>query len=474
MFISFVLFGNLSKEELHITPLYSAPTNPVKAEGGNKIQGGGGIFQMRPDLSHMNPQEMDTVEISAEPEFQKLEVTLQSTKQQRIKSNYQKSYSYKMEQEQKESWDRFQYFHPDTSFETSDEIQKLLYEADEGGLEPSTISKKQYLAKIVERAAEKTNIAESYGVCSQALRETLPLDKQVEALMKSVRLMRFSRIKELISISTSDDNLVNILRKFSVLVQGVWIVRSEYCTELRGARYKSNVRDFLLLQLHLNGIVNKKELAMTTNFTNPGELLEIFSSICDKKVVGDRKYWNLKVEEDFSFITSFPVVVDQFKEYWTAEERRLNNFFKISLQSPMKTFLLNAFSTFGVCSEMFLKQSLDKKIKEGEFASLRGYTPAMFAEELGSVGRMIAGNYCLKNHPDEAYDKQRNVVLACFEENFLNSETLTVKKSEIIQKSKEYGVVVPDIQRRKIMEELAYLHNGRWILKSGNGKDGTQ
>merc|ERR1711907_454247 len=123
---------------------------------------------------------------------------------------------------------------------------------------------------------------------------------------------------------------------------------------------------------------------MTTNFSNPGELLEIFSSICDKKASGNRKYWSFKVEEDISFITCFPVVVQQFQEYWTAEERRLNNFFKISLQSPMKTFLLNAFSTFGVCSEMFLKQLLDQKIKAGEYLSLRGYTQPMFQEELAS------------------------------------------------------------------------------------------
>ena len=201
------------------------PTNENEPEEDYR---GGGILQLRPSFSHLNPvsaEDTTNGKDKTDKELKKVQVSYQSRKQERIKNWEKNSYSYKQREFDEEPFVNLRFHHPDRSFEPYDKIQQLCFTEDEDLETPYTLTRSEYLNKIVGEASQPIPVSIPYGVCSQSKRETLPLLPQLVQLMRSVVLMRFHDIRKLISVPCEDFELIEALEKVAHVIDGVWIVK---------------------------------------------------------------------------------------------------------------------------------------------------------------------------------------------------------------------------------------------------------
>jgi len=245
--------GILNEGQLHLNPLRprfdrSAKTEKIeKSEASIEVESveteepetvsdqpedfaGGGILQMRPSFTHLIPTLVgeeaksngSAGNDSEEP--QKVKVRYQSKKQQKLKEWQKSTYSYKMKEFEEEPFVRLNYYHPDSSFKPLEKLSDLFYDGEDSEV-PNTVTRREYLDTIVGEAAQPIPKTIPYGVCSRSKRETLPLLPQLVQLMKSVVLMQFGRIRQLISINCEDIELIAALETVAVVINGIWIVK---------------------------------------------------------------------------------------------------------------------------------------------------------------------------------------------------------------------------------------------------------
>lgn len=161
--------------------------------------------------------------------------------------------------------------------------------------------------------------------------------------------------QHLLSLLTENDtvtaqNLLKVLPQIATLVQGNWIIKSEFLfledtfSQVNGvpANYMCQARDYvvstyLLPQFLLNCTKNFFQLSLFTknkhlesskascviNLPNE-ELREIFSGI-GKLCYG--KGWELRLSLDSKFIEKYPNIVEQQNSMWAQREIQLKKFF---------------------------------------------------------------------------------------------------------------------------------------------------
>lgn len=230
----------LNQGQLHLNPLVSREIPKTDSESVDLIEDesnlvqprGGGILQMRPSFSHLNPiVPADDVPAPSKEsnEIKKVTVKYQSKKQEKLKNWQKNTYAYKMKELEEEPFMHLKFYHPDKSFLPSDKVDQLFFDSKEEELEtPITLSPEEYLDYIVGGAAQPISRTIPYGVCSRSKRESLSLVPQLVQLMKSVTLMQFSRIRQLVSVVCEDTDLIKALEEVAVLIDGIWIVKRYY------------------------------------------------------------------------------------------------------------------------------------------------------------------------------------------------------------------------------------------------------
>jgi len=187
---------------------------------------------------------------------------------------------------------------------------------------------------------------------------------------------------------------------------------------------------------------------------------------------GRRKVWKLKIPPDPSFNAIYPTIAEKAKQSWGELERKLIKIFKKSDMPILDQFFAKVFAEYGVCTLAFLRTQMEACItNDPHFSGLQQIKDEQFKKKLRSMADQLHSAYYLRMHPNESWNKYRNVILDVFKSKKTNP---SVTKREILLASKKHlDSPIPEAIYNSIMKELAYpSKGGKWIFKTGNGKDG--
>merc|ERR1712137_1214786 len=484
----------LNQGQLHLNPLRerTKPATAVKNEEGAEEEWsgplppecqGGGILQMRPSFKHMNPVaagEEAPPEGEPEAEMKKVKVQFQSRKQERIKAWQKNLYANRMKEFEEEPYTPLTYGHPDRSFEPFDKIQHLFFtsENDEGLDAPYTMTRSQYLECLVGDAAQTATRKIPYGVCSRTVRDTLPLVPQVIQLMRSVVIMSYRRIRELISVKCDDAELIAALEKAAVVQDGVWIVRSDYYGEIRENQRLIDTRDLVLSELykHPAGIFHSDITRVSP--VPHADMKALLESFCESEDlpapagpvdplnIPKTRRWTLRVPPDPTFRLEFPEVMERAKAFWEEKDRQLTRLFQKSKTPVLDRFFAEVFAAYGVCNLAFLRKQKKQYAQMGGYENLEQVSDQDFSAKLKKIADELHSAYYLRLHPNEEWNKYRDVIIKVFKEK--KGPALT--KREITVAAKKYlDAPIPEATYKAIISELAYPSKGTWIFRTGHG-----
>lgn len=132
------------------------------------------------------------------------------------------------------------------------------------------------------------------------------LEDKVKAILATAQVSSFSRIYEFLKDdgNVSEVDIVLELEKCAVLVNGVWVLKSEYLYIDRPA----HARQYLLGMFLLNGTVNRLEFSKSVLLP----VSMIGNMMLEVAVLNyETKKWKLKIEKEDYFVNKYPAVVSR-------------------------------------------------------------------------------------------------------------------------------------------------------------------
>uniref|UniRef100_A0A7I4FJY4 DNA-directed RNA polymerase III subunit RPC5 n=1 Tax=Physcomitrium patens TaxID=3218 RepID=A0A7I4FJY4_PHYPA len=146
--------------------------------------------------------------------------------------------------------------------------------------------------------------------------ETLVLPEvRFEYLLRvsRVQVLQFERLMKMAPAGCSDEELLNVLSNFAVLVQGCWVAASHIRPEYRGGLRA--MRDYILFLFSKNRVVKHEQLRGLP--LTKGALREIMVPIAVQRAgVG----WEFQEDTDKSFIKKHQSVVKEQTAQWVNSE----------------------------------------------------------------------------------------------------------------------------------------------------------
>ncbi|GJW47049.1 DNA-directed RNA polymerase III subunit RPC5 [Tanacetum coccineum] len=335
----------------------------------------------------------------------------------------------------------------------------------------------------------------------------LPLEERLKIqLLEGPPVQRFKALKH-IAQDDSDSDIFKVLQTHGVLVQGLWVAKTNLkyagITDIK----KPIARDYVLLQFSKNPIFHESQLpkSLAISETMKGILGE-FARRRDSC-----RDWKFKEHPDNLFIKEHPEVVAEQKNSWDAAEPQLmkmlfsktskvgtsdkppvsasNTAPKITKVTPSRTVVLDEnreallkvalqklLQTYKVLSWQQIRQKLrDMAVSENTHPKgsrdARAATAAAEAKDddlkkiLTEVAVEIHGAYVLRPPPDPSeYDRIRHVVINLF---IAEGSGGKLKKASIFEAAK--SVLKREIttaEYQKIMNEMCISKNSAWVLKS--------
>jgi hypothetical protein len=301
------------------------------------------VYQMRPSFRHLDEKderkklneeetqkaetEKDEEEDNEEAELRPIKMRVKRQESEKIIAMRQQSYQYLKKLEEDEPWIKLHFVNKD-KLEAMEMWERLT--SNFRSPIPFDIKRHEFLSVINPIPAplpppDKTHpkgrkVQE--GLSMDTIRK-LPLDKQIPAILANVQIIKF---EQLFRVSTAEtrEQLLTEVQKCAVLVQGLWILRSEYCVTGRMIA----VRNFILHQYALGepGLCLERKFLIEKTKASSEALKEILSRIC---VLKPGYGWCLKREPDREFLDNYVLIAKKFHEFWINNtmniERALND-----------------------------------------------------------------------------------------------------------------------------------------------------
>ncbi|XP_059475232.1 DNA-directed RNA polymerase III subunit RPC5 [Neocloeon triangulifer] len=279
-----------------------------------------GMVFLKPSYEYLDapPKRKEQTNKEGEPSASQAKpvgVRFASQSAKRMKLAQSKSMSVHQKLRDEEPWCETE-FYISNHFKSITEREKLNCEQTDQDL--SSIfcdSADTYLPNLCPPEADdgaNKDVAE--GVLSAKELCKLPLAEQIKERMKQVHVIKFSRLKYLLSSSASEKEVISGLIRVADLVKGNWVLKSSllYDKEFASSRGVTadrlvTARDKILLTFTTQETVACKKLTKLTKI--PAEdIIEILAKIAFKvSKVG----WKFKLDEDKQFIKKHPEVVEQ-------------------------------------------------------------------------------------------------------------------------------------------------------------------
>eukprot|EP01112_Ceratiomyxa_fruticulosa_P005865 TRINITY_DN1669_c0_g1_i3.p1 TRINITY_DN1669_c0_g1~~TRINITY_DN1669_c0_g1_i3.p1 ORF type:complete len:653 (-),score=123.96 TRINITY_DN1669_c0_g1_i3:176-2134(-) len=316
----------------------------------------------------------------------------------------------------------------------------------------------------------------------------LALDKQIETIMVTGHVVSFSRICELATRTTDQEEILKHLEKIAYFMDNRWVIKSERVCKEPASIY----RDYILFSICNNKYIKKHKVAEDLRILTEDvkELLSYFAKFVPTEG------WTWKIDEDIGFLTSYPKHAESLKNQWEAKKKTipqsLQKHLKDSKQirefvetkaaqvksintnsnnnnnnapvlasndtisaQQIKEILVNVFAKEGVCSREHLLKEL---VKAAPKLSPEGKRAAesTFNQVLKEIAGDLHHTHYLKTLGNEPLDKIRDVVIGKF-----STKGVAVKRSEIIETiNAQLRTTVPQDVLSTILGELTTLVKG--------------
>uniref|UniRef100_A0A914WZC4 DNA-directed RNA polymerase III subunit RPC5 C-terminal domain-containing protein n=1 Tax=Plectus sambesii TaxID=2011161 RepID=A0A914WZC4_9BILA len=148
----------------------------------------------------------------------------------------------------------------------------------------------------------------------------LTIDNQVAALLAKAYVLNWSKLMSLLPEDANPATVVSVLPKYASLVQGCWVLRSEFVhpkgtvSGNSGAPSESlcRARDFVLYRMHKSQSVTRKEVCDALKMSED-DVMDVMNNIGRP---GGRRTWLFRLDHDPEFIQKFPEVAKQQEHMW--------------------------------------------------------------------------------------------------------------------------------------------------------------
>jgi DNA-directed RNA polymerase-3 subunit RPC5 len=489
-----------------------------------------GVLQMKPSFKRIDEafekkkkkeeeaQPAAVEENDLEDEVKPLQFRIKKRETERQVAMRQQQFQHLKKLEDDENWVKLEYVHKDSA-DALEQMEKMT--SSVRTKIPFDVKRSEYL-NLINPPSEESNKSVSVitknkkvieGLSNEKIMK-LPIDKQIPALLANVHIISFQKICELL-LSAKEEQILAELQKWGILVQGCWMLRSDCCLSGRMVY----VRNYILQQFALGapGEGFSRKLFSDRTKANKETIKDLLSKVATLDPV--TRQWKLKVSPDQEFIAKYPEVVKKYHDYWegsvgtvlqalsgelpeqmetekpAAKTKRVaksrakdketttesttdvaSGVAAISLEAPaaltdeakeLREFLIGKFKQYGVCTASFLKQHLNKDLKENKFKHLTRVPENEFMAAITSIADNIKTAFVLKTSGDPALDMYRTAILGLFRNQ------VSVKRGEVnslFRQNKQLGgKVVPQDIFARVMGEFAEINGSTCIFKSGNG-----
>eukprot|EP00026_Physarum_polycephalum_P005152 Phypoly_transcript_05181.p1 GENE.Phypoly_transcript_05181~~Phypoly_transcript_05181.p1 ORF type:complete len:577 (+),score=111.30 Phypoly_transcript_05181:182-1912(+) len=475
--------GIFRKDEIHLTPLQS-------------------IYQFRPSFAYLDAadearklmqkkdekEEEESAPMDVDDEFKTVAprpVQLQYRFKESARGAQRPTLAQLRKIEESEPWQIFKFHDFDTE-ETTQELEKLFDTTRENIVSDVPVNK--YLPQLCPMPvdpASRVRLDTSQGITMEILKK-LPLERQLSEILGIAQIIHFGKLRELASNAKTELDVLPLIEKLAVMVNGRWIARSNLCC----SGPKIIARDYILLLFSQKELVSRKEVQEATGVGSEvaRELLSKLSV-----VVPEKRGWKLKIEPDSDFLDRHPEYADKSEEYWAKNKDDILNkvndlkqgkykpaqggdafgaaaalpktIFRGSDEAleQLKKFIRGIFDKYGVCNETLIKANWNVAVKDPG-AKLSEIDDTTFSSALADHTMKLQGVYVLKTLNTHHLDKFRDIIIAEF------TKKVSMKQSEIREKCR--AALKEDIKEsdlKTILNKLAFQRGTQWIMKDGTG-----
>lgn len=265
-----------------------------------------GAVCLSPSLPHLVSGAEENEATAGEEEAKMVRVQFSKVETEKSKKARQQSYSYYCQKSAEEPWCHTEYHGPGSAL-SQVERQRLAGALGEGR---TLLSSVDYLDCLV-KTGEQT--------CAVTDAETL--SNKVTDLLKRVRAIKTSVAADALSVREAE--VLPCLQKSGVLVQGLWVLRSDlkfaggHCAVPQEQLMKA--RDYVLLQFSDGRVIERSKLGDIVRLP-PDVLLDILSEVGK---LNSNKAWVFSHMPDRQFIARYPEIVEQQGLLWEARTAQI-------------------------------------------------------------------------------------------------------------------------------------------------------
>jgi len=356
--------------------------------------------------------------------------------------------------------------------ERAEELLSRLCAADESpaGEGMSVAAYAHAVVPVREADADSGLAAEGGGELSRSHLHALPLEEAVRTVFAkgSEHTVRTDVVRSLCPPGATDERLLEVVRQFAVLVQGVWVAKSELRYprgDAEGAALRL-ARDNLLHLLARSRSV-RCEVAAAVACT-PQQLRELMEPLATKTLKGHTQSWEFREPTDTEFLALHPELAAKQAELWTARAHHLHGLVK-----PMPPLPFTGVATIAPSAHAAVCRAAAELLEEAQLVSAarvvekigdaaRSATPQELANVLKGTAVELNGVYVRPAVDDPTLDLMRNVVLRLLQERSSQRRTDMVEAIE-----QATGLTPTKAQLDKVTRELCVAKGSAWNLKTG-------
>ncbi|EFA74761.1 RNA polymerase III subunit [Heterostelium album PN500] len=472
--------GILRNDEFHLTPLQS-------------------IIQLRPHFNVVDEKYeeekkekkreiLESGEVDEDEDDKPQQVSYRKPNAKQVAANQPLNAIKKMEDEEK--WIKLTLVDDRLDINLDEQFNKLIAPVQDNihfDLNPM-----QYLDLLCPKIPEEWVPKESHAQETTSLEaiHQMPWQKQIRHILMNGNVLPFSKIYQLLSDhSIPDYEVAAELENIAYLLKGRWVIKRKEFAE---------------------------KTLLSSDFAR-----DMLAKIANVDLVSRR--WYLKQHEDEEFLTRFPILAEKqtklLRDQYDSVIQSLENLSdpssnpifdiisrgigKEQLGQPSKTvtatggkdkqqageanaapqqvipedftvgttieqqllfFIINLLKNHGVCSNLFIKQSISQQ-SDNQMANnlLRDLTDdTLVTSTLNLVCDRAHHAYVLKSSGNPSMDKYRRVVIDLFKKKMI------LKKSDVTDAClKILGEDIPAGMKTTIMHEFAYQKGTAWVFKAG-------
>ena len=311
--------GLFKDNELHL--------NPIK-----------GIIQMRASFSYLDKEDArkrveEEDAHDDDEEAKPVTVKFARHESEDAKARRLASYEYLKRMEEEEKWVVMR--HHSKHQQMADAERTLLSAQQTNEVSEFYITQDEYLAKLIEKPQEKPaeKPALPNNLLSMSELKSMSLGDQVKALLLSAKVIRFSQLLTYLPKGCDVTTVLRSLQQVALLVQGVWVVKSEvlYPEDTKSsvsgvsAKMLQQGRDYIMWRFTQNRCLVRKDITAVIKL-QAEDVKEILEKMSHLRA---RRGWEFKHEYDAEFVNRHPEVVQRQQMIWKTKFEHLSKVLKV-------------------------------------------------------------------------------------------------------------------------------------------------